>query len=61
MDDINKLYEQIKKQQPDYVLSGKNVDIIAKLAPYCPSNQDTLFWFLGGPLLWLFSWRANKK
>ena len=61
MSSIYELYEDLKKQKEDYVFSDCTAVIIAKLLPYCPSNQDTLFWFLGGPLLWLFTWRANQK
>lgn len=61
MDEINQLYTELKKNKEDYVFSGINSDIINKLLKYCPSNQDTLFWFLGGPLLWIFSWRAKNR
>ena len=61
MDSVDSLYQKLKKQQDDYVFSGIDVEIISKLVSYCPSNQERLFLFLGGPLLWLSTWNANKK
>lgn len=61
MDELNTLYMELRKQKEDYVFYGQNVEIILRLAEYCPTNQDTLFWFLGGPLFWIFQWRATNK
>lgn len=55
------LYTELKKNKEDYVFIGEQADIIYNLSKYCATNSETLFWFLGGPLLWLFSWRSKSK
>ncbi|MBP2100068.1 hypothetical protein [Enterococcus rivorum] len=58
---IETLYLELKERKPDYVITGKIVTRISELIKYCPSNQETFIWFLGGPIFWLISWNVNRK
>ncbi|MGX7024401.1 hypothetical protein [Vagococcus hydrophili] len=61
MEVVENLYKELKKEKSDYVLIGEEAEIIKGLTKYCQTDKDRLFWFLGGPLLWIFEGRANKR
>jgi len=63
MEELNDLYKELKIRKEDYVFSDGDLDIIKRLLPYCKhrSKEDNFIWLLGGPLLWLFSGRADSK
>lgn len=61
MDTTEAVYMELKQRKDDYVFYGEKTKILSKLAPYCRSDQETLFWFLGGLIFWIINWRATKK
>lgn len=58
---VEEVYMQLKQRKDDYVFHGETTEIISRLAPYCRSDRETLFWFLGGMIFWIINWRVTKK
>lgn len=55
------LYIVLKKYEEDYVFTGDIVSKLPILVQHCHTDKEKLFLFLGGPILWFTTWRANKK
>lgn len=59
--EVEELYTVLKERKSDYVISGPLIDYIHFLSQECMSNTNQLFFYLGGPILWLTHFWATKR